>query len=86
LDDDIHDYASSSNLTDRTNSTLSTSPPDDLNSRAVDVLLRVKDKLAGRDFNKEERLDVPSQVARLIADATSHRNLCEHYTGWCSFW
>lgn len=61
-------------------------PADDLNSRAVDVLLRVKDKLAGRDFNKDERLDVSSQVTRLIADATSHKNLCSAYTGWCAFW
>jgi len=60
--------------------------PDAINSRAIDVLGRVKDKLNGKDFMKDEKLDVKSQVSRLIKDATAHENLCQHYTGWCSFW
>lgn len=50
------------------------------------MLSRVKDKLTGKDFQNDERLDVPSQVRRLIKNATAHENLCQHYTGWCSFW
>jgi FKBP12-rapamycin complex-associated protein len=25
-------------------------------------------------------------VDKLIAQATSVENLCQHYIGWCSFW
>lgn len=55
------------------------------NEQAVKVLARVKEKLHGRDFGREE-LDVERQVAKLIAQATSVENLCQHYIGWCSFW
>lgn len=56
------------------------------NARAVQVLGRVKEKLTGRDFKSDEELDVERQVAKLIAQATSTENLCQHYIGWCSFW
>ena len=56
------------------------------NARAVQVLSRVKEKLTGRDFRSDEELDVERQVAKLIAQATSVENLCQHYIGWCSFW
>ncbi len=56
------------------------------NARAVQVLSRVKEKLTGRDFKSGEELDVERQVAKLIAQATSVENLCQHYIGWCSFW
>lgn len=56
------------------------------NSRAVEVLARVKAKLVGRDFKPEEEMSVENQVARLIAQATNVENLCQHYIGWCSFW
>ncbi|EDQ92944.1 uncharacterized protein MONBRDRAFT_5087 [Monosiga brevicollis MX1] len=57
-----------------------------VNRRALRVIARVRDKLTGADFSTEEILDIPSQVARLIRDATLHENLCQHYTGWCPFW
>jgi len=56
------------------------------NARALQVLSRVKEKLTGRDFKSDEELDVERQVAKLIAQATSVENLCQHYIGWCSFW
>jgi len=30
--------------------------------------------------------DVSTQVDRLIEQATSHENLCQHFMGWCPFW
>ena len=33
-----------------------------------------------------EALDVPAQVHRLIAAATSHENLSQSYAGWCASW
>ena len=60
--------------------------PEVLNSRAVDVVNRVSNKLTGRDFKQTEVLDVPLQVERLIQQATSHENLCQCYVGWCAFW
>lgn len=56
------------------------------NERALKVLERVKVKLVGRDFKPEEELNVERQVAKLIGQATSVENLCQHYIGWCSFW
>eukprot|EP00052_Salpingoeca_macrocollata_P027230 m.257819 g.257819 ORF g.257819 m.257819 type:complete len:2371 (+) comp22712_c0_seq2:129-7241(+) len=58
---------------------------EQLNKRALSVLGRVQAKLSGNDF-KGEQLNVPNQVQRLILDATSHENLCQHYQGWCAFW
>ena len=57
-----------------------------LNKRAVAIINRVRDKLTGRDFCHEEPLDVHKQVELLIAQATSHENLCQCYIGWCPFW
>lgn len=56
-----------------------------LNERALSVINRVSKKLTGRDFS-EETLDVSEQVEKLIAQATSHENLCQCYIGWCPFW
>ncbi|KAL9017036.1 MAG: hypothetical protein Q9185_005638 [Variospora sp. 1 TL-2023] len=56
------------------------------NARALQVLARVKEKLNGRDFKKDEELNVEEQVQKLIRQATSVENLCQHYIGWCSFW
>ena len=51
-----------------------------LNDRAVSVLRRVKSKLAGSDFpDQAVRLDVATQVHRLIAEAQSEFNLCQLY-------
>ena len=33
-----------------------------------------------------DALDVPAQVHRLIAAATSHENLSQSYAGWCASW
>ena len=58
-----------------------------LNDRAVSVLRRVKSKLAGSDFpDQASKLDVETQVRRLIAEAQSDLNLCHLYVGWCPFW
>ena len=56
------------------------------NARALQVLSRVKEKLTGRDFKKEVELEVIDQVDKLLVEATSYENLCQHYIGWCSFW
>mmetsp|Transcript_15420 Transcript_15420/g.37914 ORF Transcript_15420/g.37914 Transcript_15420/m.37914 type:complete len:931 (-) Transcript_15420:228-3020(-) len=59
-----------------------------LNTQAVRVLTRVENKLTGRDFvvSGHSVLDVPTQVQKLILQATSHKNLCQCYIGWCPFW
>lgn len=56
--------------------------PEILNTRAVDVIHRVSNKLSGRDFLPTQTLDVPTQVDRLIQQATSLENLCQCYVGW----
>ncbi|KTW30812.1 hypothetical protein T552_00524 [Pneumocystis carinii B80] len=56
------------------------------NQSAVNVLNRVSNKLTGRDFKLNQELDIPSQVNRLIQQATSLENLSQCYIGWCSFW
>ncbi|OQO07792.1 hypothetical protein B0A48_06583 [Cryoendolithus antarcticus] len=56
------------------------------NVRALQVLARVKEKLTGKDFKKGQELGVDAQVERLLSEATSLENLCQHYIGWCSFW
>jgi FKBP12-rapamycin complex-associated protein len=56
------------------------------NARALQVLSRVKEKLTGRDFKKEQELNITEQVERLLNEATNLENLCQHYIGWCSFW
>ena len=61
-----------------------------LNERALKVIQRVQDKLAGTDFHSPEEagdpLDVQDQVQRLIVQATSSENLCQLFIGWCAFW
>lgn len=56
--------------------------PEMRNSRAVNVVDRVSNKLTGRDFNPNVTLDVPTQVDKLIQQATSLENLCQCYIGW----
>ncbi|KAL7665224.1 Serine/threonine-protein kinase TOR [[Candida] zeylanoides] len=56
------------------------------NARAALVLKRITDKLVGNDIKRMKNLDVPTQVDKLIQQATSVENLCQHYIGWCSFW
>jgi phosphatidylinositol kinase/protein kinase (PI-3 family) len=59
-----------------------------LNEKALKVIRRVEDKLAGTDFPDcdGEPLDVSDQVQRLIVQATSSENLSQLFIGWCSFW
>ncbi len=61
-----------------------------LNEKALKVIRRVQDKLAGTDFpDRDENgdpLDVVDQVQRLIVQATSLENLCQLFIGWCAFW
>lgn len=60
-----------------------------LNTRAVEVMKRMSDKLMGRDYPTEgvaggggqEPDSVYSQVQRLILAAISHENLCQSYIG-----
>lgn len=56
------------------------------NARAALVLRRITDKLTGNDIKRLRGLDVPIQVDKLIQQATSVENLCQHYIGWCPFW
>lgn len=56
------------------------------NTKALEVLNRVQQKLTGRDFKPNEELDHINQVNKLIIEATKLENLCQHYIGWCSFW
>lgn len=56
------------------------------NARAKLVLKRITDKLTGNDFRRYKDLNIQSQVDKLIQQATSVENLCQHYIGWCSFW
>jgi FKBP12-rapamycin complex-associated protein len=60
--------------------------PEQLNQRAISIIKRVTNKLTGRDFKYDRPLDVPSQVEKLIQQATSHENLCQCWIGWCAFW
>ncbi|KAG2491268.1 hypothetical protein HYH03_010473, partial [Edaphochlamys debaryana] len=68
-----------------------------LNTRAVEVMRRMSDKLMGRDYAAEmggagggpgggEADSVAAQVQRLIHAAVNHENLCQSYIGWCPFW
>lgn len=61
-------------------------PPETMNSKALVVVNRVRDKLTGRDFDPNLTFDVPNQIDLLIKQATSNENLCQCYIGWCPFW
>jgi len=60
--------------------------PEALNTKAIAVINRVRDKLTGSDFNPSKPLDIHPQVDLLVEQATSHENLCQCYIGWCPFW
>lgn len=47
-------------------------------TRAVEIINRVKEKLTGTDFHREQPVDIPTQVELLIKQATSHENLCQY--------
>ncbi|KTB17890.1 Serine/threonine-protein kinase TOR1 [Nakaseomyces glabratus] len=56
------------------------------NARALLVLRRIINKLTGNDFKRCKDLGINEQVDKLIQQATSVENLCQHYIGWCPFW
>ncbi|SCZ93158.1 BZ3500_MvSof-1268-A1-R1_Chr6-2g08497 [Microbotryum saponariae] len=56
---------------------------DQINTRAVQVVERVQQKLTGRDFKATVVLSVNDQVDKLIAQATSLENLSQCFIGWC---
>uniref|UniRef100_A0A6B2KZH9 non-specific serine/threonine protein kinase n=1 Tax=Arcella intermedia TaxID=1963864 RepID=A0A6B2KZH9_9EUKA len=59
---------------------------DVVNSRAIEVLKRIKQKLVGRDFHATSVLEVSQQVDYLLKEASDPINLCQSYFGWCPFW
>ncbi|KAM0752153.1 FAT-domain-containing protein [Meredithblackwellia eburnea MCA 4105] len=59
---------------------------DQINTRAVQVVERVQQKLTGRDFKPTVVLNVTDQVAKLIEQASSLENLSQCFIGWCPFW
>lgn len=66
-------------------------PAEALNTKALQVIQRIRDKLSGRDFGdpadyRTMPSDVATQVSNLIDQAVSHENLCQCYIGWCPFW
>ncbi|GJN89148.1 hypothetical protein Rhopal_002122-T1 [Rhodotorula paludigena] len=56
-----------------------------INTRAVQVIERVQQKLTGRDFKPTVVLEVNAQVDALIAQATSLEHLSQMFIGWCPF-
>jgi FKBP12-rapamycin complex-associated protein len=56
------------------------------NFRALEVMERISNKLNGRDFDYNEKLNTPDQVNKLIEEATLNINLCQCFYGWCPFW
>lgn len=46
--------------------------------RAVEIMNRVRDKLTGSDFRRDQPVDIPTQVELLIKQATNHENLCQY--------
>lgn len=56
------------------------------NNKPIEILERIKNKLTGNDFNKNESLTVKEQVKKLIDEATSTKNLCQMFRGWCAWW
>jgi serine/threonine-protein kinase mTOR len=57
-----------------------------INEKAINALLRVRQKLKGTDFQENKQLTVEEQVSRLIKEATSPVNICQSWPGWCPFW
>ncbi|KGG50405.1 phosphatidylinositol 3-kinase Tor2, partial [Mitosporidium daphniae] len=62
-------------------------PQDHATIKVLKAISRVSEKLAGTDFQHQEKpLDYKSQVSLLIDQATDIENLCQCYVGWCPFW
>ena len=60
--------------------------------KAQKVLDRINEKLSGTEFGSDDQyapkepVTIDEQVARLVEQATSNENLCQHFQGWCAFW
>jgi FKBP12-rapamycin complex-associated protein len=70
----VHDPLLNWRLLDNNNVTVQ----PDRTIRAVEVINRVREKLTGNDFHREQPVDIPTQVELLIKQATSHENLCQY--------
>ncbi|UJR07918.1 hypothetical protein I4U23_012201 [Adineta vaga] len=81
----IHDPLLNWRLVDEHGSTQQ-NQKQNIDIQTVEVINRVRDKLIGNDFHREEPVDISTQVELLIKQATSHENLCQSYLGWCPFW
>lgn len=57
----------------------SSAPQEALNAKAVQVIRRVQDKLAGLDFGNKDPYDVDEQVDRLIQQVTEHSTVDIRY-------
>jgi FKBP12-rapamycin complex-associated protein len=55
-----------------------------VNSKAFEALQRIRNKLAGRDFENID-CDYKTQVRKLIKQATSIENISQSFTGWNPF-
>ena len=60
----------------------------ELMDKAQDVMIRMLNKLEGKDFRSDRpvALTLQEQVQKLIQRATSNELLCQSYIGWCPFW
>ena len=55
-----------------------------VNSKAIEALNRIRNKLAGKDFDNVD-CDHKTQVRKLIRQATSIENISQAYSGWNPF-
>jgi len=79
------------NKTDKLNKSLSDEAHEVggevLNSKAMDIIGRIQNKLTGRDYPKESpQVNVEQQVDLLIKQANSLENLAQAYLGWSPYW
>ncbi|KAJ2583664.1 phosphatidylinositol kinase- protein kinase tor1 [Coemansia sp. RSA 1836] len=56
------------------------------NPKAIEIINRIRDKLAGADFGPGQNLGVAEQVEKLVEQATSLDNLAVLFPGWMGFW
>lgn len=75
-----------SNTTSERHGELDSDVVEPENERALQVMKRIKEKLTGHDFKGNKELTCITQVDKLLIEATNPENLCQHYSGWCSFW
>lgn len=59
---------------------------DSIFGSTFEIIDKIKDKLSGKDFEKNCSLTVNEQVDRLIKEATNIENLSKMFSGWCPWW